>query len=184
MYGLGAFVLMLVALAAFAVLDFLPQRVTPGNIEAHLRKWADDYSLGVTKVSDEKNVFTLTVQVMDNSTIGVAREKSNDQTLWLGSRLVFSDSQQTALKEAGEERQIVLGSHLRQHLAALNISYSNVVPPFTNMSLGKRISINGLDEVTFFDKLHEVQDALIVARETIVGEVHTWPEFKEKSLFK
>ena len=175
LYAFGGSALIASIIAAFAILSMLPDRVTPGNAQSHVRDWLDHWTFEVSKVSDADTIFTFKARFSDGHPVFVKQLKSNDQSLLLQAIITTTPEEQTTIRSLPRDMRDEFQTQLTQEAARANVIFSNVKDPFDNVVIEKRLGIGpGLNEYVFLDKMNEMDFAIIRLLNTIIADHRTW----------
>ena len=183
LYALGASALISVALAAGAiwsirpaVLSAFPSSTTPGDVEEHVKEWLDhaNWMAGPGPSDNSDAYFTLRVRFGNDHEVIIKRPKLDGQSLLLGAKVFLGEQHQAILRQAQKSQVEALARHLQMGLVRQNLTYSNIIEPFNNMILEKRLPISGLNEYIFRDEMEKIDFGIILVVDAVNDELQSW----------
>lgn len=176
LYGLGAFTLVLLisyTLLGHGLLLKPAESITPENSEEHIKRWAEELGLGITKgpkIGD--TYFSYVVTLKSGNPIGIMRAVALPGFLQFQSSLFLAPEQQAELRTMTQERVQSVMQELTVQLALSKVGYTMVGIDTTHLMqtiiLSKSIPISGnLTEGSFASSLDELDSAVGLVRATL-----------------
>jgi hypothetical protein len=108
LFALGGSALVASIIIGFAALSMLPDRVTPGNAEAHVRDWLDHWSFEVSKLPDAEAIFAFRARFRDGHPPVLVRHlKSSNQSLLLQATITTTPEEQAAIRVLPREKKML-----------------------------------------------------------------------------
>lgn len=170
-YALAAFAIVFVigyTLTGQAPLSRAPSQITPENVEANIKVWADNFQLGITKMPPQSDIdFGLMITTKgSNNPVEIRRFKQSPAYLQFQSNLVLSPEHQKIVAKLTEEQSAYVTEELELELAHSRIGFTIVgpqeqaQPQIQLVVLSKAVPIAGLTESAFASYVDEMDSAI------------------------
>lgn len=168
LYGLGGSALIAVVILALGNLSSLPQqeRVTPANVEAHVRSWCDALGLAIKRQPVEADsYFSFAVTLNSGNVITVNRIRERDRYIIFRGGVTVSPDHAAIIGKLSDEQRIRLTDELTLELARSKLGFT-IGTPIRRVLLAKSVPIgNGLTEDVFAGYLDEIDSGILLVRE-------------------
>lgn len=176
LYGLLGSGSVAIILVAFYGLAAIPKKqrpqTTPENVEANLRVWLDAFGISTRKVTDQDSHFALIVTLNNGTPVAIVRSKKLDRYIVLQSTLTISPEHKTLLDKLSNGQKMQIREELAVEMARAKIGFTiepSLEPSLSGITLTRRVPITtNLAEDTFMERIDEIDEAVILARNTIV----------------
>jgi hypothetical protein len=153
----------IIFLALDAIRRLPPRRVIPNikNIEFCVRDWLNNFQYSVKKAPLETTYFRYLVTVDSGTKLLIGRPKGDLQDyLLIISEMSPTPSDMSLFNKLSDLEKAVIVGNLRLELARRYVGYQNLVIPFDNFFIIKRIPIREtLTEHEFIAAIDEVEAA-------------------------
>lgn len=174
LYGIGGFGLIALGIIGVRLL-FMPapvvaEPITPENIEAHIKSWADSFGLSIRKDSSSPNsYFQYTLTLSDGVSVDVARMKDRDRYLTLRAKITVSPEHKAVMSNWSNEEAVRLADELLLELARAKVSYSIAgLPRFDEVVVMEMVLIsNDLSGDTFVRSLDDLDSQVMLVKEEV-----------------
>jgi hypothetical protein len=181
-WGLGASALILVCIWAWKGIHSFPERralITSENVEANIKTWLDEFQVSTKNSPNPSEDFGLVATLMNGDPIAIVRLKDHDRYIVFQTTLTISPEHLAMIDKMDSNQRLQLQQDLTTELARAKCDFG-LSDPLKTVTLTARIPITpDLTEDEFLSKLDEMDDAIIIARNTIVVDAKKYST-KEK----
>jgi hypothetical protein len=174
LYGMGAFTAVLIisyVLTGHALLS-KEAETTAENVEQNIKKWVDEFGLGIQKNPNINNPeFAYTVTLKGGNTVTVARSKPLPEFLQFAVELDPAPASQQKMSRLNQEQMEAVAEDVTAQLALSKVGYtiqSDKTNPLHRILIAKSVPITrSLTEASFADALNEIDAAIGLTRAAI-----------------
>ena len=164
---MGVFVIAFTLTGKALLLRERPQ-TTPENVESNIKAWADKFSLGIQKGTDNKFSFVYSIALPSGRMVLVGRPKEREGYLQFQGNMQLSPEHEAAVKKISSAQQVRISDEISLELARSKIGWAVVGAPFKGIVVSKAIPItSNLTEDSFIASLDEMDSSILLAREAI-----------------
>ncbi|MGB8472686.1 MAG: DUF2299 family protein [Candidatus Acidiferrum sp.] len=149
-----------------ALLSVETPHTTPQNVELNIRSWADKFSFGVRKQTDNDFSFVYAVTVPSGRMILVGSPKIRPGYLLFRGNLLISPEHQAALKKLSPAQLERISDEINLEMARNKTGFTILNAPFREIVVSKGVPItSNLTEDSFLASLDEIDSSILLARE-------------------
>jgi len=171
LYGLAgsAFIAMIMfALMGRPMLSRQKPQTTPENIESNVKMWADNFSLGIQKQTDDKFSFLYAIALPSGRAVLVGRPVQRDRYLQFQGIMPISPEHEAILEKLSPPQLERFTDEVNIEMARSKMGFLLVGGPIKGVIVTKAIPItNSLTEDSFVAYLDEIDSSMMLAREAI-----------------
>lgn len=169
-YGFAGSAFLAIIVYAFtghALLSRETPHTTPENIESNIRAWADKFSLGIQKETDDKYKFVYFVSLPSGRGVFVGPPKDREGYLQFQGNMTLAPEHIAYLKTMTPAQLERMQDEITIEMARAKIGFG-VMVPFKGIFVTKTVPItSNLTADSFTSDLDEIDSSMLLAREAI-----------------
>jgi hypothetical protein len=155
-------------LVGHALLSQEQPQTTAENIESNIKTWADKFSLGIQKQTDDKYSFVYAISLPSGRGALVGRPKNREGYLQFQGDMGLGPERIEFLKKISPAQLEQISDEINIEMARGKIGFVIVGIPFKGIVVTKAVPItSSLNEDSFVASLDEIDSSMLLAREAI-----------------
>jgi hypothetical protein len=178
LYGIGAFGLIMFSLIGIQLwfTSSPAERITPENVESHVRNWLDTYGVAVARTTNDTTYFTFGVTLHNGIGVLVSRPRTRDRYLSLEARVDLSEEHKMMLTKMSPEDATRFMDEISLEIVRARIGVTQIGTPLQAVTVQKTVPIRDLSEYLLANSLDEVDSDVNIIREAIRLAIIPTPE--------